>query len=40
MVGMPPPPAATTTVLCASSHLMGRSSKIRFGSGDATTRRQ
>ena len=34
IVGMPPPPAAITIVLCSSSHLIGRSSKMRFGSGD------
>ena len=40
MVGMPPPPAAITMALRSSSHLIGRSSKMRFGSGEATTRRQ
>lgn len=40
IVGMPPPPAAMTTVLRSSSHLIGRISKIRFGCGEGTTRRQ
>ena len=39
IVGMPPPPAAITIVLRSSSHLIGRSSKMRFGSGEGTTRR-
>ena len=40
LVGTPPPPAQITTVPCSSSHRIGRISKIRFGSGDGTTRRQ
>jgi hypothetical protein len=37
---MPPPPAAITMASWSSSHLIGFSSKIRFGSGEGTTRRQ
>jgi hypothetical protein len=40
MVGMPPPPAQTTMVPLSSSHFTGRISKMRRGSGEATTRRQ
>ena len=40
MVGMPPPPAAITTVPFSSSHWIGLSWKMRFGSGEGTTRRQ
>ena len=36
---MPPPPAAMTMVCFSSSHFIGRNSKMRFGSGEATTRR-
>ena len=39
MVGIPPPPAQITIVPCSSSHLTGRISKIRLGSGEGTTRR-
>ena len=39
MVGMPPPPAQMTIVPFSSSHLIGRISKIRLGSGEGTTRR-
>jgi len=39
MVGMPPPPAQITIVFCSSSHLIGRISKIRLGSGEGTTLR-
>ena len=39
IVGMPPPPAAITTVPFSSSHWIGRSWKMRFGSGEGTTRR-
>ncbi len=40
MVGMPPPPAQITSVPFSSSQRTGRSSKMRFGSGEGTTRRQ
>ena len=37
---MPPPPAAAMTIVCfSSSHFIGRNSKMRFGLGEATTRR-
>ena len=39
IVGMPPPPVQITTAPCSSSQRIGRISKIRFGSGEATTRR-
>ena len=40
IVGMPPPPAQITTTPLSRSHRIGRISKIRFGCGDGTTRRQ
>ena len=40
IVGMPPPPAQITTTPCSSSQRIGRISKMRFGRGDGTTRRQ
>ncbi len=39
MVGIPPPPAQMTMVPFSSSHFTGRISKIRFGRGLGTTRR-
>ena len=39
MVGIPPPPAQITTQPGSSSHLMGRRSKIRRGTGEGTTLR-
>ena len=39
IVGMPPPPVQMTTAPRSSSQRIGRISKIRFGSGEATTRR-
>ncbi len=37
---MPPPPAQMTIVPFSSSHLIGRCSKMRVGTGEGTTRRQ
>jgi hypothetical protein len=39
MTGMPPPPAQITTQLCSSIQRTGSMPKIRWGSGDGTTRR-
>ena len=40
MTGIPPPPVQITTAPLSSSHRIGRISKIRFGRGEGTTRRQ
>ena len=40
IVGMPPPPAQMTTRLWSSSQPIAWISKIRFGRGEGTTRRQ
>ncbi len=40
IVGMPPPPAQMITTPWSSSQRIGRSSKIRSGRGEGTTRRQ
>ena len=40
MTGMPPPPAQMTTAPFSSSHRIWRSSKMRRGLGEGTTRRK
>ncbi len=40
IVGIPPPPAQMTTEPWSRSQRIGPISKIRFGRGDGTTRRQ
>ncbi len=40
IVGMPPPPAQMTTAPWSSNQRIGRISKMRFGRGEGTTRRQ